>query len=248
MKRQLPLICKILTAAALAAALWPAARAQQEPAGLKPTFLVGVNEYRHAKLDEPGSAVDGAAYPTGLWTKISQRPPGHGQQIELSRDEVKFLLNHGTIALVSAGPSLHDVPQLSVDEIRARHRQLQRDLVQLGYCFEPAQGSYGGIKEDSFLVFIPDAKKREIYDLGVKMNQDSILFSQHGQNHFVYCIGQKKGKEHPGHGWQEREDAYDFYTQLAVGGPVSDPKSNWFKFKLDVNFDVSQPSFPNSGS
>src|SRR5690242_21890819 len=110
MKRQVPLICGILAAAALTATLWPAALARQEPTGQKLTFLVGVKEYRHAKLDKPESAVDGVVYPTRLWTKIAQRPPGHGQPIQLSRDEVRFLLNHGTIALVSAGPSLHDVP------------------------------------------------------------------------------------------------------------------------------------------
>lgn len=176
----------------------------------------------------------GVAYPAALYSKIKVEP-GKGGPIEVTKDDLEYMLDRGVFACISGGPSPHDPEGFGEDDVEKRYTSLRDDLKELGYKFAPIKGKYGGTEEDSYMVFIPEAKLKAIVALGEKYNQDSIVFSDRGVNHLVYTTGENKGQEHVGTGWEKRSETDDDFWSEA--GYEENGKKKTFRFLLNLDFD-----------
>ncbi|NIU01654.1 MAG: DUF3293 domain-containing protein, partial [Nitrosopumilaceae archaeon] len=67
-----------------------------------------------------------------------------------------------------------------------RHKQLKKEVRNMGYGFIEMEGAYpeGGKTAREKSLFIPNIKRQEIIDLGVKYDQDSVMFKDNTE--FVY--------------------------------------------------------------
>lgn len=169
-----------------------------------------------------------------LQQKIRRRPPGQGAHVLLTKNELKSVLDTGKFALVSAGPNpnLPADKDMSPEQARQRHNELRRKLVASGYMFTQVEGHYGG-REDSFLVMVHDAERKEVRELGETFHQDSVIYAQNGQNELHFTTGDNANQNlcAEGKGWQELPDASDYYTKFPH------PGGGHTKFSLNFDFD-----------
>lgn len=192
----------------------------------------------------PGSGrhPEGGAKPTGDSSSgkisaetqkiIGRREKGKGEPVTLSHDQMTEVLNHGTYALVSAGRNIKDKDDAAMtdEQVKERYNKLEEDLKASGYAYTRVAGHYGE-KEDTFLVQVHEADRKEMQDLGEKYKQDSIIYSADKSNEMIYTSGENKGKKQTGTGWTPQDEADDFYTI------VSHPDGRTTKFQLNFDFD-----------
>lgn len=164
--------------------------------------------------------------------QVKRRARGKGGEIALSKQDLEKLLASGKYALVSAGPNPNhaDDKNLSQDEIKRRHKQLGEDLVDAGYMFTNVTGHYGGT-EDSYLVMIHDADRKDVDELGKKYHQDSIIYGEAGHQEMRFTFGEHVGTMHTGTGYEIKNDADDFFTI------VRHPDGSSTKFALNFDWD-----------
>lgn len=148
------------------------------------------------------------------------------------------MLNHTRFALVSAGPN-PNVPEdreMSHDDLKARHEDLRKRLVASGYAFTGVVGHYGG-REDSFLVMIHDAERRDVRELGKVFHQDSVIYCDRQKTELHFTTGENADKNlcAQGRGWEEKPSAKDYYST------VKHPDGTKTKFSLRINFDNLVP-------
>jgi predicted ABC-type ATPase len=167
-----------------------------------------------------------------LYAKVKRRSSGPGGAVELSSNEVKEILEKGVFALISGGPSPHDPPSMTAEQVEQRHKSLVADLTEAGYMHTDATGFYNG-KENSMLVMTHDADREEMFALGQKYNQDSVIYANNGSNQMLFTRGPNEGKMHVGDGYDDAKDFLDFYTQIET----SDKKTEKFSLHFDfANF------------
>lgn len=156
-------------------------------------------------------------WPEGLWEKTRKRPQGQGGQIQnIQKDEVEFLLNNGRVAFISGGPSPHDPEGMSEDQIKDRERRLERILKRLGFMYRPSIGKYGEI-ENSFTVFVTDARKKPLFVVSEALNQDSFIFSDSGKAQMIYTKGDHKGHALKAGSWEKIDDSSeDNFTKVSL--------------------------------
>ena len=180
----------------------------------------------------------------GLASKIARRGPGEGGSVNLTLEEVDDLLKHGIIGLMSAGKNPNLEPDMSVDEEKSRHDDLVSDLRERGFMFTEGRGMYEGHEEPSVMVMIPESSRSEMVELGETYNQDSVIWSDGGNNHFVYTTGDNAGQSHTGNGFDYRKDASDYFTEFCEEGG-----ENCSKFLLEFDFDkMSQAKYERASA
>lgn len=176
--------------------------------------------------------------PPELRLKVARGAPGSGREVGLSRQELSTLLDKGTFALVSAGRNPNDPGDqgLSDEEVRERHEELRRKLVESGYAFTGVVGQYGA-PEDSFLVMVHEPDRAEVQALGRELHQDSVIFADAGQNQMIFTTGEnaEKGLCARGAGWEEKPEADDYFTRFPHEG------GGETKFSLNIDFDDPVP-------
>lgn len=106
-----------------------------------------------------------------------------------------------------------------------RHKQLQQKLRNMGYGFIELDGAYpeGGKVAMEKSLFIPNITKKEIVELGVEYEQDSVMFKDKDQ--FVYIgtneysgIGKITSKFVYGSGRENIQDGLsDLFSALTKG-------------------------------
>ncbi len=135
--------------------------------------------------------------------------------MSLSPEELAALLDHGRIAIVSAGPnpSLPADRAFSASDLSARNDRLRRLLVEDGYAFLQVVGHYGG-EELSFLV--TDPRRDEVRALGRLFAQESVLYIEHGRNELHYTFGDRLDRNLcvDGTGWSAITDRDGDYTEV----------------------------------
>jgi len=173
----------------------------------------------------------------GLEEKTKRQPAGQGGNVDLTKAELAEILKTGKYALISAGknPNHEEDRQLDDNTVNERYKSLESDLKTDGFTYTKVKGHYGG-EEDSFLVMIHDADKEHVSKLGEKYNQDSVIYSEGGKHEMLYTTGKNKGQKHDGSGFQEKQDAEDYYTELAH------PEGGKTKFSLNFDFDSLAPA------
>lgn len=72
---------------------------------------------------------------------------------------------------------------------------LQTELKSMGLKFEPVHGSYGAGPENSFMIYGPT--REQMYHLGNRYGQESVIYSQDGKHELMYTHGPNAGKAHP---------------------------------------------------
>lgn len=150
--------------------------------------------------------------------KYSRREAGHGIETEIDDErELEVIISQTKFALISAGPN-SDEHDLDDSFFRERHNKLRDELKRRGYVFTQVLGMYEGY-EDSFLVMTHDADRAEMIELGGMMNQNQVIYVDHGQNEMITTRGDRKGAAVAGQGfsWVEPE-AEDFYTSVFLDG------------------------------
>ena len=167
--------------------------------------------------------------------KYAKRESGHGVETEIEDElELEVIINQTKFALISAGPN-PDEREKNLDDsvFRERHDKLRGELTQRGYVFTQVLGSYGDF-EDSFLVMTHDADRTEMVELARMMNQESVIYSDHGESEMIYVTGENAGKSNPGSGFSWiQPDAEDYFTAVYLGG-----KNATVNFSLNIDFDT----------
>jgi len=82
-------------------------------------------------------------------------------------------------------------------EIAGGHHGLVQALAQSGVKHEPTDGNFGDGKVHSPVVLAYGLGRNQAMDLGRRMGQESIVFSNGGQHEFIYTNGPNAGKFHP---------------------------------------------------
>lgn len=173
---------------------------------------------------------------SGLSSKIARREPGKGGPVQFTLEEVDDLLNNGIIGLMSAGKNPNLEPDMTTDQEQSRHEELVADLKERGFVFSEGRGMYEGHEEPSVMVMIPESSRGEMVELGKKYNQDSVIWSNGGENHFVYTTGDNAGKSHTGNGFDYRNNASDYYTEFC------DDEGDCSKFLLQFDWSKTSPA------
>lgn len=172
------------------------------------------------------------------YRKIRRRQPGQGEEVSLTHRELRHVLDHTRFALVSAGPNpnVEEDRKLTHDDLKARHEELRKRLVASGYAFTGVVGHYGG-REDSFLVMIHDAERRDVRELGKAFHQDSVIYCDRQKTELHYTTGENADKNLCAHGrgWEKKPAAKDYYST------VQHPNGQKTKFSLRINFDNLVP-------
>ena len=174
---------------------------------------------------------------SGLSSKIARREPGKGESVQFTLEEVDDLLNNGIIGLMSAGKNPNLEPDMTTDQEHSRHDELMGDLKERGFVFAEGRGMYEGHEERSVMVMIPESSREEMVELGEKYNQDSVIWSDGGDNHFVYTTGDNAGNSHTGNGFDYRKDASDYFTEFCEDGG-----KNCSKFLLEFDWSKTSPA------
>lgn len=176
-----------------------------------------------------GSAADTHGLPLALANKVERGKPGEGGEIRLSKQEVGILLKKGVYGLISAGKNPNLEPEMSQADQYRRDLKLKADLVKMGLKFVRVKGNYDG-EEDSFMVLTPNITRGELEHLGQKYNQDSVIYSEHGQHQMVFTTGEHKGEHLKGGGFEYKPEADNYYTELQT------PRGK-VKFSLNFNWE-----------
>ena len=167
-----------------------------------------------------------------LASKVSRKQEGHGSKIFLNKKEVSEILSKGMFAMVSADSNPNDMDH---DKKKKGHWMKQRhalikDIQDMGLMFMPCIGKYGSV-ERSYLIFSPEMNKQEVYDLGKKYGQDSVIWGKGGKNELIYTTGENKGKANVGKSFNWlSSDQGDAWTEFVGDG--GKPQ----KFNINFNF------------
>jgi hypothetical protein len=104
-------------------------------------------------------------------------------------------------------------------EVDGDNKDLEYDLARMGLRFERVRGRYDD-PENS--VMVHGIKPQDLYNLGRKYGQESVVLSKGGQNHLLYTHGPNHGKMFSGEGvsvFDAEPDNY-FTTVTTPKGPV----------------------------
>lgn len=107
------------------------------------------------------------------------------------------------------------------------HQRLGQALKEMGLEHEPTHGAYD-VSEDSYIIHGPT--REQMYELGKKFGQESVIYGEGGKHEFMYTTGSKAGRFHPSlPGYEAFEDhPENYWTHL--------PSHNLF-FRLNFDFD-----------
>ena len=166
--------------------------------------------------------------------KVKRGDTGEGREVELSKDELSYVLSTGSYALVSGGRNSNIKEEADLDEqdekFVQRHEELKSELVNSGYAHTEITGHYGG-EEKSFLVMVHDQDESEMKELGKKYNQDSVIVANQGKQKMFFTTGENEGSYFSGSGWEQTQDAETDYTLFKTSD------GTLIKFSLNFDFD-----------
>ena len=106
---------------------------------------------------------------------------------------------------------------------------LKQDLDAAGLKYEETEGRYGD-PERSLIIHGPT--REQMYALGKKYGQESVIHSENGKHQLLYTNGPNEGQHHPSLGTYDYFDANqeppeDYYTKL--------PNQGAFRLHFDFN-------------
>jgi len=192
------------------------------------TFVIDKSYYtriRHGKLEH-------------VHDNRVRKTPEKNSDLRITIKELNRALTKGTVGIISAGRNTNSEKdlQLTEEEIEKRYADLENKLLKDGRAFIRAKGVWEGGEERSYIVAIPNKDRSYLIKLGVKYNQDSVIFVNEGRNEYIYCTGPNKGQCHIGKKFEEvAADIPSGYTEIdAVGASP-------YKFALDFDFDNTKP-------
>src|SRR6185312_6995179 len=112
---------------------------------------------------------------------------------------------------------------------------LKQDLDAAGLKYEETEGRYGD-PERSLIIHGPT--REQMYALGKKYGQESVIHSENGKHQLLYTNGPNEGQHHPSLGTYDYFDANqeppeDYYTNL--------PNQGAFRLHFDFNRLENQP-------
>ena len=92
-----------------------------------------------------------------------------------------------------------------------RDKDLEKTLSVLGFPFYRIEGQYGGVKENSYMVY--GINLMSAISLGQNFGQESIVYCDSDILALIYTNGEKQGQFHPGlevFDFSEKEPTDDF--------------------------------------
>ena len=181
----------------------------EDPSVLEPKTITSLQDYTK---DEKGA----------FELNFKKQAKGQGYEIKrLDERELKYALTEGKFGLVSGGPNKFLDPKDADEKFyKERTNALEQELISRGYTYTPVVGHFFG-REDSFLVMAHDADREEIKEIGVKFNQQSVIFSDKGSNEMIQVSDgiHPKGSVWSAKGYTLGEPEKDnLYTEVPVRG------------------------------
>lgn len=82
-------------------------------------------------------------------------------------------------------------------EVQGGHKGLEQLLAQGGFQYEQTHGNYGGGASKSPVFVLYNAPRDAVMELGRKMGQESVVYSENGQHELIYVNGKNVGRYHP---------------------------------------------------
>jgi hypothetical protein len=92
-------------------------------------------------------------------------------------------------------------------EVGGGHKGLEQLLAQAGFQHEQTDGNYGGGSSKSPVFVVYNAPRDHVMELGRKMGQESVIFSENGQHELIYVNGKNAGRYHPSTGMEVHPSA-----------------------------------------
>jgi len=182
--------------------------------------------------------------PSSIDAAFARKGPGQGGEVSI-KDKAQFdaLLKTGKYAIISAGRNMESAADRAMtdDQIAERHNKLTATLKEKGYKYTPMQGQYGGLKEDSIIVMVHDADRKEMFNLGKSLNQDSIIFSERGQQQMVHTTGPNVGMGYEGKGFVNITNATDNFSKVKLENGETIQFSLNFDFDKLKKIDINKP-------
>jgi len=132
--------------------------------------------------------------------KFARKEPGRGGEVTIKdRPEFENIMQNGVFAIISAGRNqLSDEDlALSGEQLAERHQTLIGALIEKGYQYTLMEGCYGAL-ENSIILMVHNADRKEMFQLGNSLNQDCIIFSEKGFQQMVITTGPKIGMGYEG--------------------------------------------------
>lgn len=184
--------------------------------------------------NEPGDTEDAAKAVAAAANADLEHKQVESGEIRPDKQELDSLLNTGPVGFISAGknPNNDDDDGLTDEDIAERQAKLAEDLTSAGFKFVRIKGRYGN-DEDSFIVRLPQDAKSALVALGKKYGQDSVIYSEKGDNELIYTTGNNAGKANRGKGFEYLPDAEDYYSEYQ-------PEGSDEPLKFSLNFDFNQ--------
>ncbi|UJR30676.1 hypothetical protein I4U23_018200 [Adineta vaga] len=161
--------------------------------------------------------------------------------LTFSRKTIEHLLNNGGYAIISAGrnPAMLNDLYLSDYVIQQRTNKLIDDIKDF-YIYSSIIGSYdGGIERSFFLILhneSPQDELEELFRLGEKYNQDSIIYVKKSKpviQQLIYTTGHYRGRYVKGNGYERlQSNVTDNFSRVHLCSNIT------FEFTLKFNFNI----------
>lgn len=179
-----------------------------------------LKKYNKVKAVEEASAIKGP------WKD-------NGYSLLPTEAQLHHTLCNDTFALVSA----HRTERTRGENYEAES-MLYKQLKEAGYKVTSVLGCYGGVIEWSFLVRGEGLTAKAICRLGKEYQQESIIFSEEGNQRLIYCTAKDWGKTHYGTGFVHGDEVQASNCSSILD--ASEELNN--RFSLNFDFSYSLPS------
>lgn len=146
------------------------------------------------------------------------------------------LFSGGTVGIITA-----EKPKFKAEQ-EGENEALQHHLKQLGLKHEPVNGHYDA-PENSFVVHKPT--RGQMYHLGKKYGQESVIFSEGGRHQLLYTNGALDGQY-----ITTKEPHIQYFSERPENYYTAVPNGPGF-FRMNFDFDnpmpleIHQPANPN---
>ena len=170
------------------------------------------------------------ASPKAASIDLSKVPAARSESVQrpLTEADLSKVLDQGFFALISADLGAEDGAEM-VASNRQRQALLEHDLRALGYSFMPVRGSYHGMVERSFLVQGQPMHECDLFALGRRYHQESVIISKFGTHALVYTTGPHTGFAVIAHGWNTGGVNDQDYSSIELAS------GQWFRFVLHLD-------------
>jgi hypothetical protein len=185
------------------------------------------NSMKRSTIKEHGGPIS-----KDLLDKVKSGETGSGKEVQLDKDELDAMMNHGTYSIMS-GKKKDDVKKS--DRPDKPHKDLDGHLIEGGYSYSKIKGKNNGEDSESYMVF--DTCHKKIGDMARANGHESFVHSKNGKRSKHHTSGEYDGSHQKASGGGYKPNAEDYYSEYSHSDGTST------KFSDDFDDDEMHKSF-----